>query len=90
MQEGPLWAADCEKEIVGTAAAMNRESGLYIPGRAALPGARSQGLGSFGFHATTESRTTSGTPLFTRGEDIGVTNSTVSCRTDRKCGSYRD
>jgi len=45
MQEGPLWVADCEKEIVGTAAAMSRDSGLYLRGMAVLPTARSQSLG---------------------------------------------
>jgi GNAT superfamily N-acetyltransferase len=45
MREGPLWVADCDQEIVGTAAALSRGSSLYIRGIAVLPAARSQGLG---------------------------------------------
>jgi GNAT superfamily N-acetyltransferase len=45
MQEGPLWVADCENQVVGTAAAVNKETGLYIRGMAVLPAARSHGLG---------------------------------------------
>jgi GNAT superfamily N-acetyltransferase len=45
MQEGPLWVADCGKEIAGTAAAVKQETGLYVRGMAVLPTARSHGLG---------------------------------------------
>jgi putative acetyltransferase len=45
MQEGPLWVAECGKEVVGTAAAVSKETGLYIRGMAVLPAARSHGLG---------------------------------------------
>lgn len=45
MREGPLWVADLENEIVGTAAAVNKETGLYIRGVAVLPTARGHSLG---------------------------------------------
>lgn len=45
MQEGPLWVAHLENEIVGTAAAVNRETGLYIRGMAVLPTARGLSIG---------------------------------------------
>jgi GNAT superfamily N-acetyltransferase len=45
MQEGPLWVANYKKQIVGTAAAVSKETGLYIRGMAVLPTARSHGLG---------------------------------------------
>jgi N-acetylglutamate synthase-like GNAT family acetyltransferase len=45
MQEGPLWVALREKHIVGTAAAVRREAGLYIRGMAVLPAARGLSTG---------------------------------------------
>ena len=45
MQEGPLWVAHLEDEIVATAAAVTRDTGLYIRGMAVLPTARGHNLG---------------------------------------------
>jgi GNAT superfamily N-acetyltransferase len=45
IQEGPLWVAHLGDEIVGTAAAVNKEAGLYIRGMAVLPTARGHNLG---------------------------------------------
>lgn len=45
MQEGPLWVAHLGDEIVGTAAAVSKEAGLYIRGMAVLPAARGHDLG---------------------------------------------
>lgn len=45
MQEGPLWVALREGHIVGTAAVVRQEEGLYVRGMAVLPAARGLGVG---------------------------------------------
>jgi putative acetyltransferase len=45
MQEGPLWLAVMEQQIVGTTSAVLQETGLYVRGMAVLPKARGFGVG---------------------------------------------
>lgn len=45
MQEGPLWVALHEKQIVGTASAVHKQTGLYVRGMGVLPAARGLGVG---------------------------------------------
>ena len=45
MQEGPLWVAVCQGEIVGTASAVRKPTGVYVRGMGVLPSARGLGLG---------------------------------------------
>jgi putative acetyltransferase len=45
MQEGPLWVALHEGQIVGTASAVRKQTALYIRGMAVLPEARGLGAG---------------------------------------------
>ena len=45
MEEGPVWVALHEGEIVGTVGAVARSSGLYIRGMGVLPRARGHRIG---------------------------------------------
>jgi len=45
MREGPVWVAVHRGAVVGTAAAVERERGVYIRGMAVLPSARGRHLG---------------------------------------------
>ncbi|HKO62345.1 MAG TPA: GNAT family N-acetyltransferase [Pyrinomonadaceae bacterium] len=45
MDEGPVWVATTQKEIVGTVSAVERGDDLYIRGMAVLPRARGYGIG---------------------------------------------
>jgi ribosomal protein S18 acetylase RimI-like enzyme len=50
MEEGPVWLAMIESDIVGTVSAVLRgERALYIRGMAVLPQARGQGIGNLLF-----------------------------------------
>jgi GNAT superfamily N-acetyltransferase len=46
MEEGPVWVALCENAIVGTVAAVRKDSSAYIRGMAVVPAARSSGVGA--------------------------------------------
>jgi len=45
LNEGPLWVALLDKKIIGTVAAVFRDSSLYIRGMAVHPEARTQNVG---------------------------------------------
>jgi N-acetylglutamate synthase-like GNAT family acetyltransferase len=45
MKEGPVWISICKGRAVGTAAAVSKQTGLYLRGMAAIPGARGFGVG---------------------------------------------
>lgn len=45
MREGPVWVAICEGCFVATASAIQKETGVYIRGMAAIPSARGLGIG---------------------------------------------
>jgi len=45
MQEGPLWVAQQEEQIVGTASAVRKKTGVYVRGMAVLPGSKGRGIG---------------------------------------------
>ena len=45
MEEGPVWVATIQKEIVGTVSAVERGDDLYVRGMAVLPRARGHRLG---------------------------------------------
>jgi GNAT superfamily N-acetyltransferase len=45
MREGPVWVATAQTRIIGTAAAVGKENGVYIRGMAVLPDARGMGAG---------------------------------------------
>ena len=44
-REGPLWVAELDGAIVGTASAVAKAAGLYVRSVAVLPVARGQGVG---------------------------------------------
>jgi GNAT superfamily N-acetyltransferase len=45
MEEGPVWVALYNGEIVATASAVSKPAGLYVRGMAALPASRGLGVG---------------------------------------------
>jgi GNAT superfamily N-acetyltransferase len=45
MEEGPVWVALLDGNVVGTVAAVDRGEGLYVRGMAVLPRARGLGIG---------------------------------------------
>lgn len=45
MAEGPVWVALLEERVVGTLAAVAKNTGLYLRGMGILPEARATGLG---------------------------------------------
>jgi len=46
MQEGPVWVALCDEDVIGTVAAVIRGDAVYIRGMAVLPAARGSGAGA--------------------------------------------
>jgi N-acetylglutamate synthase-like GNAT family acetyltransferase len=45
LREGPVWVALVDAAVVGTVAAIERESGLYVRGMAIVPAARGAEIG---------------------------------------------
>jgi GNAT superfamily N-acetyltransferase len=45
LQEGPVWVAAHNDEIVGTASVVHKDDSLYVRGMAVLPAARGQRIG---------------------------------------------
>lgn len=46
LQEGPIWVAEHDGDVIGTVSAVRREDSVYIRGMAVLPNAREKHIGS--------------------------------------------
>jgi GNAT superfamily N-acetyltransferase len=45
MEQGPVWVALCNREVVGTASVVSKPEGLYVRGMGVLPASRGLGVG---------------------------------------------
>lgn len=60
MQEGPVWVATCDRDVVGTTSVVHTDRGLYIRGMAVIPEARGLGAGRALLHQISAHAASSG------------------------------